>query len=148
MTATPVALTGKSVSFVFGTLDGQAQVTKATVDKSEEGASTKETFGGTVDVEGVVKSKVSAELLYDGHTGAQSIYAALDAALEAKTRGTLTITGVAGDGWTGQAKVEKLSAEVPADGAQTAKVDLVIVGPFPFTAGSTAPAARRGGSSE
>lgn len=130
---TPAVLTGKSFTFTYDGVSGTAQVTKSSVEKSTEGGSTLQTFGGQVDVPGVTVSKVSCELLYDGHnTG--SIYAALDAALEAQTAGTLAIAGPSGDGWTGTAKVAKLSAETPADGAMTAKADLTISGPFPFTA--------------
>lgn len=133
MPTTPVGLTGKTMTFSFDGTEATAQITKASVSKSEDGAETVDTWGGRIDLPGRVESTVSAELLYDGHV-VGNVHAVLDTALDSATDGVLVIEGTAGDhGWTGYARVTKLDAEIPADGALTTRVEFAIIGAFPFT---------------
>jgi hypothetical protein len=133
------AITGKACTFVYGSKEGTAQVTSSTVDESAT-SETIQTLGGSVAISQGVESTVSADFLYDGDQTSGGFYAALKAALDAGTAGTLTIT--AGQGattdpdWEGQAIVTSLSAEMPADGAVTCSAEFTISGSLAFTPGT------------
>lgn len=126
------ALTGKSVTFTYGTTSGTAQITSATIDETAT-SETIQTLGGSVAVSQGVESTVSADFLYDGDAATGSFYAALKAALDSGAAGSVEIDA-SGDGWTGQAIVTGLSAEIPADGAMTCTAELTISGSLTFGA--------------
>jgi hypothetical protein len=132
------AITGKSCTFSYGALDGSAQITTATIDEAAS-SETIQTLAGSVAISQGVESTVSAEFLYDGDMASGSFYAALKAALDGSTTGTLTIEGGTGaasaPSWTGEAIVTSLSAEMPADGAVTCSAEFAISGSLPFTPG-------------
>lgn len=128
-------ITGKQVTFEYGTVQGTAQITTASIEESAD-SETIQTLGGSVSLSKGVESTVSAEFLYDGNKSG-SFYAALKTALKAGTAGTMTIDADGGN-WTGEAIVTSLGAEMPADGAVTCKSEFTVSGDFPFTA-PTAP---------
>jgi len=125
------AITGKQATFTYGATAGTAQVTSASVDESAT-SETIQTLGGSVAVSQGVESTVSADFLYDGDSGATTgFYAALKAALDAGTAGTLEIEtggGTTPAAWSGDAIVTSLGAEIPADGAVTCTAELTISG--------------------
>lgn len=133
------AITGKSCTFEYGATAGTAQITTATIDESAS-SETVQTLGGSVAISQGVETTVSCDFLYDGDAAAGSFYAALKAALDGGTTGTLTIeagTGaVSSPNWTGDAIVTSLSAEMPADGAVTCSAEFAISGTLPFTPGA------------
>jgi hypothetical protein len=124
------AITGKSVTFAYGGHSGTAQITSATVDESGS-SETIQTLGGSVAVSQGVESKVSADFLYDGDQPGGGFYGALKAALDSGNAGALEIDAK-GSGWTGQAVVTSLSAEMPADGAVTCSAEVTISGALRF----------------
>ena len=127
------AITGKSCTFEYGgSLTGTAQITTATIDESAS-SETIQTLGGSVAISQGVESTVSCDFLYDGDQTA-GFYAALKAALDGGTTGTLTVMGGApGGSWEGEAIVTSLSAEMPADGAVTCSAEFAVSGTLPFT---------------
>lgn len=140
------AITGKACTFEFGSLDGSAQITTATVDESAS-SETIQTLDGSVAIAQGVESTVSADFLYDGMaTG--GFYAALKAALDAGTAGTFTITADGTSEWSGDAIVTSLSAEMPADGAVTCSAELTVSGTVAWTDAATPLAAASSGASE
>ena len=135
--ADPTAITGKRCTFAYGGAEGTAQITTASIDESAS-TDTIQTLGGSVAIAQGVESKVTCDFLYDGNaaTPATSFYAALKAALDAGNTGTLTIDADGG-GWTGEAIVTSLGAEMPADGAVTCSAEFLVSGGLPFTAPTT-----------
>jgi hypothetical protein len=129
ITAT-TAITGKSVTFTFGALDGSAQVTSSSVEKTAS-SNTIQTYTSSVTVAQGQETKVTCDFLFDGDQVA-GFYAALDAAFVAGTEGALDVEAGAGS-WTGQALVTALSTAMPADDAVTCTAELTISGDFPFT---------------
>jgi len=130
------AITGKSCTFTYASEAGTAQVTSSTVDESAS-SETIQTLGGSVAISQGVESTVSADFLYDGDQTDGGFYAALKAALDAGSPGTLKIEAGATGGtsepaWTGEAIVTSLSAEMPADGAVTCSAELTISGVLSF----------------
>mgnify|MGYP005820448645 CR=1 FL=1 len=132
------AITGKSVTWTYGSTPCTVQTTTVTVDEKGD-SSTVQTLGGSVTVAQGVESTVSADLLYDGEQPGGGIYGALKAALDASSSGTLTITTGADAQWTGSALVTSLSAEMPADDAVTASVEFAVSGTLAFTPAPVAP---------
>lgn len=125
------AITGKSVTFTYGTKEGTAQITSASIDESAS-SETVQTLGGSVAISQGVESSVSADFLYDGDQ-AGGFYAALKAALDGGTEGDLEIvTGADKGNWIGKALVTSLGAEIPADGAVTCSAELTISGSLAF----------------
>jgi hypothetical protein len=123
------AITGKACTFEYDGKQGAAQITTATVDEAAS-SETIQTLGGSVAIAQGVESTVSCDFLYDGDT-AGGFYAALKAALDTGDTGVLTIEtggGTTPAGWTGDALVTSLSAEMPADGAVTCSAELTISG--------------------
>jgi hypothetical protein len=124
------AITGKACRFEYDGKAGEAQITTASVEE-EASSETIQTLGGSVAIAQGVESTVSCDFLYDGDT-AGGFYAALKAALDDGSVGTLAIetgTGaVTPAGWTGDALVTSLSAEMPADGAVTCSAEFTISG--------------------
>ena len=89
--ADPTAITGKSCTFSYGGQEGTAQITTASIDESAS-TDTIQTLGGSVAIAQGVESKVSCDFLYDGNAaGGTSFYAALKAALDGGSEGTVTI---------------------------------------------------------
>lgn len=119
------AITGKACTFTYGSKEGTAQITTATVD--EAGSSeTIQTLGGSVAISQGVESTISCDFLYDGNT-AGGFYAALKAALDSGDPGAFVVDAD-GSTWTGDAIVTSLSAEMPADGAVTCSAELTVDG--------------------
>lgn len=124
------AITGKACTFAYGSKQGEAQITTASVDESAS-SETIQTLGGSVAIAQGVESTVSCDFLYDGSPTAGGFYAALKAALDAGTTGVLTIEaggGTTPSGWEGDALVTSLGAEIPADGAVTCSAEFTISG--------------------
>lgn len=136
---TTTALTGKSVTFEYGSTDGTAQVTSSTIDKQAT-SNTIQTLGGSVTVSQGQETTVSADFLFDGDQTGGGFYAALDAAFSSGLAGMLTIDAD-GASWTGQAIVTGLSTDMPADDAVACSATLAISGDFPFSAPADAPLA-------
>jgi hypothetical protein len=128
---TTTAITGKQVTFAFGSNEGTAQITSATVDEAGS-SNTIQTLGGSVTISQGIESSVSCDFLYDGNTVGGGFYAALKAALASGTPGDLTISGPNGDEWTGSAIVTSLSTEIPADDAMTCSAEFGISGVLDF----------------
>jgi hypothetical protein len=120
------AITGKVCTFTYGSNEGTAQITTASVDESAS-SETIQTLGGSVAIAQGVESTVSCDFLYDGTT-AGGFYAALKAALDSGAAGALVVVADEDSSWTGQAIVTSLSAEMPADGAVTCSAELTISG--------------------
>jgi hypothetical protein len=133
------AITGKSCTFTYDTVDGTAQITTATVDESAS-SETVQTLGGSVAISQGVESTISADFLYDGDQATGGFYAALKAALDDGLPGTLDITagqgGTTDPGWSGEVIVTSLSAEMPADGAVTCSAEFTVSGALAFTPGA------------
>jgi len=147
------AITGKTCTFEYGgttPVAGTAQITTATIDESAS-SETIQTLGGSVAVSQGIESTVSCDFLYDGDAGSTTgFYAALKAALDGGTSGTLSISaggGTTPSEWSGDAIVTSLSTELPADGAVTCSAEFGISGGFPYTAGTASASASSGGSS-
>lgn len=133
------AITGKSCTFEYGgSTSGTAQITTASIDEAAA-SETIQTLGGSVAISQGIETTVSCDFLYDGDV-ANGFYAALKAAIDGGSTGTLTVTGGIGTTtaptWMGEALVTSLSAELPADGAVTCSAEFAISGGFPFTAGA------------
>lgn len=124
------AITGKSCTFTYGAKEGTAQITTANVDETAS-SSTIQTLGGSVAIAQGVESEVTCDFLYDGDA-AGGFYAALKAALNAGSTGTLSLTGGGSSEWTGEALVTGLSAEVPADDALSCSATFTISGELGF----------------
>lgn len=131
-----VAITGKACTFTYGSLDGSAQITTATVDETAS-SETIQTLGGSVAIAQGVESTISCDFLYDGADAVGGFYAALKAALDSGLTGTFSITGGAASEWTGDAIVTSLSAEMPADGAVTCSAELTVSGLVAWTDAAT-----------
>lgn len=129
------ALTGKAVTFSYGAVQGEAQITTASVDETAT-TETIQTLGGSVAIAQGIESSVTAEFLYDGDAATGSFFAALKAALDAGTAGALSIVA-AGGGWTGQALVTSLGTEIPADGAMSCSAELTVSGSLAWAVDAT-----------
>ena len=129
------AITGKAVTFTYGTVSGEAQITSASVDESAS-SDTIQTLGGSVAISQGVESSVSADFLYDGDQDGGGFYGALKAALDAGSAGALEIAVSAGEDWSGDAIVTSLGVEIPADGAMTCSAELTISGALGWTPGA------------
>jgi hypothetical protein len=125
------AITGKQCTFEYGTKAGEAQITNSTIDQTAA-SETIQTLGGSVAVSQGIESEVGCEFLYDGDA-VGGFYAALQAALDAGTAGTLTINAGGTSEWSGEALVTALGAELPADGAVTCSATFTISGALGWT---------------
>lgn len=110
-------ITGKSATFSYGSVAGTSQITTFTPDESAS-PETIETLGGTAVLSTTVERTVECEFLFDGNITGGGFYAALKAAFDASSEGTLSVN-IDGAAWTGQGKVTALSTPAPADGAVT-----------------------------
>jgi Phage tail tube protein len=130
--AVTTAITGKKITVKYGTDDGTAQITSASISE-QSSSNTIQTLGGSVVVGQGVETSVSADFLYDGDIVGGGFYAALKAALKAQSQADVTIAGKNGEEWVGKALVLSLSVEIPADDAVTCSAELGISGELAFT---------------
>ena len=110
-------ITGKSATFTYGSVAGTSQITTFTPDESSS-AETIETLGGTAVLSSTKERVIECEFLFDGNIVGGGFYAALKAAFDAASEGTLTVD-VDGAAWAGSGIVSALSMPAPADGAVT-----------------------------
>ena len=122
-------VTGKTCTFQYGTVQGEAQITTFSTEETADSESV-ETLGGTAVLSANKQYTLTVSFLFDGNKAGGGFYAALQASYTAGSAGAITL-GIHGYTEAGNGTVTALSKEVPADGAVTCEATITCTGMTP-----------------
>jgi hypothetical protein len=122
-------ITGKSATFTYDSVQGEAQITAFTTEESSESESI-ETLAGTAVLTASKAYTATISFLFDGNTTGGGFYKAMQAAFADGLPGTITLA-IGTYSETGSGTVTALSKEVPADGGVTCEATVVCTGMTP-----------------